>query len=118
MNPDSKQCLACGKSIRGRTDKKFCDDYCRSKYNNKRLHGIPVQVKDINKALLNNWRILDSVFQNTNSIRILRENLLREGFQFKYFTHIQKQREGEVFFCCYNYRYTTEEEESILIARQ
>ena len=32
---DSKVCLACGKPLKGRIDKKFCDDYCRNNYNNQ-----------------------------------------------------------------------------------
>ena len=30
----SKTCVACGKAVKGRSDKKFCDDYCRNVYNN------------------------------------------------------------------------------------
>ncbi len=32
-----KTCLTCGAPLIGRVDKKFCDDYCRSMYNNKAL---------------------------------------------------------------------------------
>jgi len=31
---ENKTCLACGKILKGRVDKKFCDDYCRNNYNN------------------------------------------------------------------------------------
>jgi hypothetical protein len=34
METEIKKCLACNKTLRGRADKKFCDDYCRSNYNN------------------------------------------------------------------------------------
>jgi hypothetical protein len=27
---EAKKCLACGKQLKGRIDKKFCDDYCRN----------------------------------------------------------------------------------------
>ena len=27
-----KLCLTCNKPVKGRTDKKFCDDYCRNNY--------------------------------------------------------------------------------------
>ena len=30
----NKKCLSCGKLLKGRVDKKFCDDYCRNNYNN------------------------------------------------------------------------------------
>jgi hypothetical protein len=31
---DTKTCLQCGTELRGRIDKKFCDDQCRTAYNN------------------------------------------------------------------------------------
>ncbi|MFA6947300.1 MAG: DUF2116 family Zn-ribbon domain-containing protein, partial [Pedobacter sp.] len=30
-----RECLDCGAALRGRTDKKFCDDQCRSNFNNR-----------------------------------------------------------------------------------
>ena len=30
---EEKRCLECGDVIKGRADKKFCDDQCRSNYN-------------------------------------------------------------------------------------
>ena len=32
---EAKTCASCGEIIKGRIDKKFCDDACRSNYNNK-----------------------------------------------------------------------------------
>jgi len=29
-----RKCLHCDHVLKGRTDKKFCDDYCRNTYNN------------------------------------------------------------------------------------
>ncbi|MCH5686755.1 DUF2116 family Zn-ribbon domain-containing protein [Niabella sp. W65] len=39
METQPKNCMACGKPVKGRSDKKFCDDYCRNAYNN-RANGI------------------------------------------------------------------------------
>ena len=30
-----RKCLECGTVLKGRSDKKFCSDYCRNTYNNK-----------------------------------------------------------------------------------
>ena len=35
METLTRHCLACGKTVKGRIDKKFCDDYCRNVYNNR-----------------------------------------------------------------------------------
>lgn len=32
---ETATCLNCDKTLKGRTDKKFCDDYCRNSYNNQ-----------------------------------------------------------------------------------
>ncbi|MBC7654417.1 MAG: DUF2116 family Zn-ribbon domain-containing protein, partial [Oligoflexus sp.] len=44
-----KQCLDCGNSIKGRADKKFCDDQCRSNYNNRIKAIEHPQIKKINQ---------------------------------------------------------------------
>ena len=35
MRIEPKPCLSCSKPVKGRTDKKFCDDYCRNSYHNR-----------------------------------------------------------------------------------
>lgn len=34
-----KQCLFCGSELKGRSDKKFCNDFCRNNYNNSRTQS-------------------------------------------------------------------------------
>ena len=60
---ESKTCLACGKTLKGRIDKKFCDDYCRNNYNNqqKAKGNHSAFVRNINNALLKNRKILESL---------------------------------------------------------
>ena len=43
-----RECLTCGTELRGRTDKKFCDDYCRSAYNNKMGPRSSLYVRNVN----------------------------------------------------------------------
>ena len=61
MLAQSKNCLACDKPVKGRTDKKFCDDFCRNKYNNQLKAGCNNYVRNINNALGKNRRILESL---------------------------------------------------------
>ena len=60
---DTKNCLACGKTIKGRADKKFCDDYCRNNYNNlqKAKGSHSSLVRNINNALLKNRKVLEAI---------------------------------------------------------
>ena len=44
-------CLYCQQPLKGRADKKFCDDQCKSAYHNKNQHSKEVYIKTINKQL-------------------------------------------------------------------
>jgi hypothetical protein len=46
------KCLACDKPLKGRTDKKFCDDYCRNNYNNQLKAAKNNVVRNINNGHL------------------------------------------------------------------
>ena len=53
-----KKCILCEKNIRGRADKKFCNDYCRAAYNNELKSPANNFIRNINNALGKNRRIL------------------------------------------------------------
>ena len=57
----TKLCLNCNKPVKGRTDKKFCDDYCRNNYNNQLKSNTINLVRNINNALGKNRRILENL---------------------------------------------------------
>jgi predicted nucleic acid-binding Zn ribbon protein len=50
MEPE-RLCLTCNKPLKGRTDKKFCDDYCRNNYNNQLKSNTINLVRNINNAV-------------------------------------------------------------------
>ena len=101
-----RSCLACNKSVRGRTDKKFCDDYCRNAFNNQLKADSNNMVRNINNALRKNRRILEELLPaNEKMIKIKQEKLLQQGFLFKYFTHIYTNQKGNVYHFCYEYGY-------------
>ena len=60
---ETATCLNCEKTLKGRTDKKFCDDYCRNSYNNQLKASKNNLVRNINNALGKNRRILESFFK-------------------------------------------------------
>ncbi len=114
-----KNCLACNKSIRGRTDKKFCDDYCRNAYNNQLKSGSNNTVRNINNALRKNRRILEELLQpNEKMVKINREKLLHHGFQFKYLTHTYTNQKGNAYHFCYEYGYLQLENNWYLIVKR
>ncbi len=114
-----KPCLACEKPIRGRTDKKFCDDYCRNNYNNQLKAGGTNLMRNINNALGKNRRILESFFgTDEEMVKTTHEKLLQKGFQFKYITHIYTNKKGNTYFFCYDLGYLPLEHDWYLLVKR
>ena len=103
---ETATCLNCNKPLKGRTDKKFCDDYCRNSYNNQLKASKNNLVRNINNALGKNRRILESFFNEEEEIaKTNKDKLLEKGFQFKYITHTYTNKKGNVYFFCYDIGY-------------
>jgi len=62
-NYDKPVCLECGDKIKGRSDKKFCNDACRSAHHNKKNKVVSNPQKTINNLLSKNRRILKDCFE-------------------------------------------------------
>jgi len=119
MDTEIKVCRFCNKPVRGRTDKKYCNDYCRNAFNNKLIEKDAKQMRYINNALWRNRKILEELLQaTTDRKKTYREILISKGFQFKYFTHIRQSKNGRLFYCCYDYSYNPQENDRYLIVRQ
>ncbi|MEO6949055.1 MAG: hypothetical protein ABI123_05450 [Ginsengibacter sp.] len=111
-------CLNCNKALKGRTDKKFCDDYCRNNYNNQLKSTSNNLVRNINNALGKNRRILESFFKNNDeTTRVSQEKLLLKGFQFKYITHTYTNKKGNVYYFCYDIGYLPLENDWYLLVK-
>jgi predicted nucleic acid-binding Zn ribbon protein len=113
-----KLCLTCSKPIKGRTDKKFCDDYCRNNYNNQLKSATTNLVRNINNALGKNRRILESFFGKEDLIKTTKDKLLEKGFQFKYITHTYTNKKGNVYFFCYDIGYLPLENDWFLLVKR
>src|SRR4051794_13864693 len=99
-------CLVCNKQVRGRTDKKFCDDNCRNNYNNQLKASSKNFSRNINNILSKNRRILESVLsQQLAMARVKKDELIDKGFLFKYLTHIYTNKNGSIYFFCYDHGY-------------
>jgi hypothetical protein len=118
---EKKTSLASDKPLKGRIDKKFCDDYCRNNYNNqqKAKSSHSNYVRNINNALLKNRKILESILPNDEeTAKANKDKLLRLGFQFKYFTHLYTTKTGKTYFYCYEYGYLPLENDWYLIVKR
>jgi hypothetical protein len=113
-----RNCLACDKPVHGRSDKKFCNDYCRNAYNNSLKTMNHTVVKNINSVLTKNRKILDSLLGPEKTIKANKEKLLRQGYNFKYITHTYTNKTGDTYCFCYEMGYLPLENDWYLIVRR
>lgn len=114
-----KECMLCKKPVRGRSDKKFCDHYCRAAFNNELKSPVNNFIRNVNNALTRNRRILESYLPEQQSMKkIKREKLVQAGFLFKYITHTYTNSKSNVYFFCYEYGYVPISPEWLMIVKK
>lgn len=115
---EPKQCLQCGVNLNGRTDKKFCDDYCRTNFHNQKKSNHP-SIREINRVLIRNRLILESLaFAKGIGTLISLRDLMNRGFRFGYFTNTRGTKNGGNYFFCYEYGYYKRSDKMIELIRQ
>jgi predicted nucleic acid-binding Zn ribbon protein len=118
---EPRKCLACEKPLKGRIDKRFCDDYCRNNYNNqqKSKSSHSAYVRGIMNTLIKNRKILEDLLPpEKQTINLLQEKLLQRGYIFKYFTHTYKNKAGEVYYYCFDYGFRLLENGWVMIVKR
>lgn len=99
-----RNCLECGEKLHGRNDQKFCSDQCRNTYNNRQNKDETSYMRSVNHTLRKNRRILKEL-NPSGKTKITKQMLLSKGFDFKHFTHVYKNKEGKIYYFCYEYGY-------------
>jgi hypothetical protein len=118
MHYQSQPCKQCGKAVKGRTDKQFCNDGCRNQYHNLRNSCQNNYMRQVNHLLQKNRRILASFFIGSpRNKTIAHQQLADQGYQFSYCTHETNTQEGAARFC-YEYGYLPLEGDVLLILHQ
>jgi len=113
-----RTCRTCGKSIRGRIDKKFCDDPCRNNFNNRLRAPETNYTRRVIYALQKNRQILAEQLGDLPLLKISRERLLVLGFQFRYHTHDFINQKGNRYTYCFEYGYLTLDEDRLLLVKR
>lgn len=110
-----KLCLNCGESIKGRADKKFCDDHCRSNYNYNRSGRDHLNfVRNVNRILRKNRAILKDLNRDGRTI-VRRKSLNKMGFNFSYHTSILETARYSRYYFCYEIGYVMLNDYEILL---
>jgi len=108
-----KTCIACGKELRGRSDKRFCDLHCKSTYHYRRsLEEAPRFYNRVDNQLKTNRRILKQY--NKAGKATVRVSLIKDdGFDSKFFTHYWKNNKGDVYLFVYEYGFLKKQEHGV-----
>ena len=115
---DIKTCCFCGKELMGRVDKKYCDDNCRNNHHYVcKKHDDVLLIKDINASLIQNWKILKQLSKNNDKIIVLKQELLRNNFNFDLITNVYKTRKNEEYRVVYDYAYRCLNEDEIVLIK-
>lgn len=100
----NRPCNNCGRPVRGRSDKKFCNDGCRNDYHNKITRTDNITVRNVNHALARNRNLLKQRLENKETTICSRLLLMNDGFHFDFITGI-KSKENRTICYCYEYGY-------------
>jgi predicted nucleic acid-binding Zn ribbon protein len=114
---EQRNCLECGEPLRGRADQKFCSDACRNAYNNKKLRGSTNYIRKINRILKKNYSILKELNYNDKTTTY-KNTMVKLGFNFNYFTHIYKTRNGRIYYFCYDQGFSALENNKFLLVKK
>lgn len=111
------QCFECGKSVHGRSDKKFCSNSCRSSYHNGQYGITTAATRRIINILQRNRRILYSFVNNDQTQqKVQREALLEMGFVFSYMTHLTVI-EGVTIRYCFDMCWYADTDTTVFVSR-
>ena len=114
---ENKKCLECNEPIQGRSDKKFCSDYCRNAHNNKVDKDSRNLIRNTNNRLRKNHKILSEV-NPSGKTKVTRSKLIDHNFDFNTFTSIYTTKTGNTYFYVYNQGYLKLENDYYLLIKK
>ena len=100
----NSSCIECGALLKGRSDKKFCSDYCRATYHNTLYRKAASEQAPVTRILRRNFDILGKLHA-TGRRRADRASLKKLQFNTDYFTAARKGPFGRRIYSCYTYSY-------------
>jgi hypothetical protein len=113
----TRKCLDCGQEFTGRSDKKFCSDYCRNNYNNRLNSQTNSYVRNINYILRKNRRILNELNLNGKT-KLHKDKLIAKGYNFNYHTNTYTTKKGSTYYFCYEQGYVAIDNDYLLLVKR
>lgn len=106
---NQKKCPTCSAIVKGRTDKIFCSNKCKSIAQYEQRQENEAFFLKVEKQLRINRKILKRY--NKSGFTTIRQAILAdEGFNPKFFTHYWKNQKGDVYLFVYEYGFLSKKE--------
>jgi predicted nucleic acid-binding Zn ribbon protein len=102
MISEKKICPVCGAPVKGRSDKKFCSEKCKSIQQYEKRNEKEAFYLEVHKQLRTNRKILKA-YNRKGFTTVLKIDLFEEGFDPNYFTHYWKNAKGDIYLFVYDY---------------
>jgi len=111
-------CLECGEPLVGRSDKKFCSDYCRNAYNNRKNREVNEIIRLTHQQLRKNRKILAELNPEGKKVKIRKQTLINKGFDFRYITEIYRTKKGSIYYYVYDYAYLYLDDHTLMLMKK
>lgn len=98
----NRKCPVCGDTIKGRADKKYCSLKCKSINQYEKRQTEERFYLQIEKQLRTNRRVLKH-YNKSGFTTLRKTELLKAGFNPRYFTHQWKNHKNEVYHFVYEF---------------
>ena len=112
-----RKCLECGEELRGRSDQKFCSDYCRNTYNNKLDVDTKNLIRNTNNRLRKNYKILTEL-NKSGKTKVSRLRLYDRNFDFNFYTSTYTTKAGKIYYYLYDQGYLELENDYYLLIKK
>jgi hypothetical protein len=114
---EERYCLDCAEVLRGRADKKFCNDQCRNNFNNQLNSNSSNLVRKINNILRRNRRILEELTPSGKN-KTTQKKMAAKGYNFDYHTRTYQTQNGKTYHFCYEYGYLPLDADEVLLVKR
>ena len=114
----TRKCKLCKKDVKGRSDKVFCSNICKSTYHSKLSKVTNVATSRIDKILHRNRSILLEILgKNRKQKKVDRAFLDNKNFHFDYITHYHINNQGKFVNDVYDFSWMVFSDKEVLIVR-
>ncbi len=113
------KCKVCKKDILGRKDKLFCSVQCKNDYHITLRSVTKKLAYPLDRILHRNRSILLEIMgPKAIKMKVLRSELVKKKFQFKYLTHFNINSKGKMYHHIYDFSWMEFSDDEILIVRK